>query len=275
MSGVPYALSPALNQVCRRRLLLFASVLVVSGGYRGQLGASVDPLLVLTAFFEILSCLWGQRLLPLCPVILGYRNKSMGRLELNQWINIAKIDMPLVQSGAQTLLPSLSEIVCVQNVCNLLLLNALEESLILLRTQRVQSRLRGLHAAQSRLWILLVSKASTLNLKTAVRQLPVSAAQALLLKPQLAGPSTQRHFLSPFLIHRASISFFELLRLRRLYDQMVRLGPARLAYVGLRRRLPLYLPLSSSFLILGEIECHHLAVPIVLQSDNDRLILHG
>ena len=107
----------------------------------------------------------------------------MGRLEFNQWINIAKIDVPLVLSGAQPLLPSLSEIVRVQNICNLLLLNALEESLILLRTPRVQRRLRWRHAAQSRLCSLLVSEASTLNLEIAVRQLPVSAAQGLLLKP--------------------------------------------------------------------------------------------
>ena len=199
----------------------------------------------------------------------------MGRLEFNQWINIAKIDVPLVLSGAQSLLPSLSEIVRVQNICNLLLLNALEESLILRRTQRVQRRLCWLHAAQSRLRSLLVSEASTLNLKIGVRQLPVSAAQALLLKPQLARPGTQ-HFLRPFLIPRAAINFFELLRLGGLYGEMARLGPARLlAYVGLRRRLPLQLILSHSLLNLGEIECSRFALPVVLQRDHDRLILHG
>lgn len=200
----------------------------------------------------------------------------MGRLQLNQWINIAKIDVPLVLS-AEPLLPSLSEIVRVQNICNLLLLNALEESLILLRTQRVQSRLRWLHAAQSRLGSLLVSEASALNLKIAVRQLPVGAAQALLLKPQLACPGAQWHFLCPFLIQRATINFFELLHLGRLYDEIVRLGPARLiAYVGLRRRLPLQLILSCSLLNLGEIECsRRFALHVVLQRDYDRLILHG
>ena len=71
VSGVPYALSPALNQVRRSRLLLFASVLVVSRGYRGQLGASIDPLLILTALFKIAAFLWGQRLVLLCPVLLA------------------------------------------------------------------------------------------------------------------------------------------------------------------------------------------------------------
>jgi hypothetical protein len=199
----------------------------------------------------------------------------MGRFEFNQWIDIAKIDVPLVLSGAQSLLSSLSEIVRVQNICNLLLLNALEESLILPRTQRVQRRLRWLHAAQSRLCSLLVSEASTLNLKIAVRQLPVSAAQALLLKPQLARPGAQWHFLGPFLIHQATINFFELLRLGGLYGEMVRLGPAwLLAYVGLRRRLLLQLMLSCSLLNLGEIECSRFALPVVLQRDHDRLILH-
>lgn len=68
---VPKALSPALNQVCCSRLLLFASVLVMGRGYRRQLGASIDPLLVLTALFKIVSFLWGQRLVLLCPVMLG------------------------------------------------------------------------------------------------------------------------------------------------------------------------------------------------------------
>ena len=71
VSGVPYALSPALHHVRRSRLLLFASVLVVSRGYRRQLGAPIDPLLILTALFKIVTFLWGQRLVLLCPVMLA------------------------------------------------------------------------------------------------------------------------------------------------------------------------------------------------------------